>query len=254
MGRSGCREMRDKFYNCRPKRAILLDYEKCVWEDYMKKYVLPELGYDFNAMEPYIDAKTMEIHYTKHHAAYVNNLNAAFEKHPYLFEKDLAGLLSDTPEIPEDIRTDVINNGGGHLNHALYWNILGTERGGAPTGDLEAVLKESFSTIDLFKKEFETAAMKRFGSGWVWLSMDSLGQLVIHSTPNQDSPFMDGLVPVIGLDVWEHAYYLNYQNRRADYVKAFWEVLNWKAVAKNYADAVSFSCSCESDVHLVKAC
>lgn len=205
----------------------------------MKTYTLPDLPFNFNALEPHIDARTMEIHHGKHHAAYVAKLNAALEKHPELFDAPLERLIADLSVVPEDIRSDLRNNGGGHLNHSLFWKILAPDGGGAPVGDLSGSIIKKFSSIDSFKKDMEAAALKRFGSGWAWLSLNSVGELVVHSTPNQDSPLMERLVPVIGLDVWEHAYYLSYQNRRADYINAFWSIINWRQADINYREALN---------------
>ena len=205
----------------------------------MNKYILPELPYSFNALEPHIDAATMEIHHGKHHAAYISRLNAALEKHPHLFEKELTELLADISSLPEDIRSDVRNHGGGHHNHSLFWNILTPESNGRPTGMIENLLETEFGSFENFRVEFEKAAAQRFGSGWAWLSVDGCGKPVIHSTANQDSPLMEGLVPILGLDVWEHAYYLKYQNRRPDYINAFWNVVNWKQVETNYINALN---------------
>lgn len=203
----------------------------------MKKHILPDLPYAYNALEPYIDARTMEIHHAKHHAAYVEKLNAALDRHPHLYERSLESLLADISALPEDIRTAVRNHGGGHHNHSLFWRILGGREGEAPEEDLYDALIATFGSIDNFKSEFEQAAASRFGSGWAWLSMNDRGELVVHSTANQDSPLMEGLVPILGLDVWEHAYYLTYQNRRPDYIKAFWSVVNWKEAGVNYRNA-----------------
>lgn len=204
----------------------------------MAKYEVPALPYAFNALEPHIDARTMEIHHDKHHAAYVNNLNAALDKHPELYDKPLADLLKNLQAVPEDIRDAVRNHGGGHINHSFFWKILSPTGGKAPSGALADAINAKFGSLDNFKKEFEGAAAKRFGSGWGWLSVDSSGALVIHSTPNQDSPLSEGKTPVLGVDVWEHAYYLNYQNRRPDYLIAFWNVVNWKEAEANYAAAL----------------
>jgi Fe-Mn family superoxide dismutase len=205
----------------------------------MSKYTLPKLPYSFDALEPYIDAKTMEIHYGKHHAAYVANLNAALEKYPKFYDVKLDKLIRNLQSVPEEIRGAVRNNGGGHLNHSFFWNLLGKDKGGEPTGKLATVINRSFSSFDDFKKRFATAAATRFGSGWAWLSLDRFGQPVIHSTANQDSPIIDGYTPIIGLDVWEHAYYLKYQNRRPEYVDAFWNVIDWDKAEQNYVDAYS---------------
>lgn len=200
-------------------------------------YQLPKLPYGYDALEPHIDARTMEIHYTKHHQTYINNVNAALEKYPALAEKTVEDLIKDLNAIPEDIRTAVRNNGGGHANHSLFWTIMGPKAGGEPKGELADAIKSAFGGFDGFKDQFSKAATGRFGSGWAWLSVDGGGKLVLSSTANQDSPLSDGLTPILGLDVWEHAYYLNYQNRRPDYIAAWWNVVNWKQVASNYARA-----------------
>jgi Fe-Mn family superoxide dismutase len=192
---------------------------------------LPPLPYAADALEPHIDKMTMEIHHGKHHAAYVNNLNAALEKHPALQSKSVEDLLKGINSVPEDIRTAVRNNGGGHANHSMFWTILAPKAGGAPTGAVADAIKASFGGFDQFKEQFGKAAMGRFGSGWAWV-INSGGKLSIESTANQDSPLMDGKTPLFGLDVWEHAYYLKYQNRRADYVAAFWNVVNWAEINK----------------------
>lgn len=198
-------------------------------------YSLPALPYAYNALEPTIDAKTMEIHHTKHHQAYINNVNGAiagteFDNLP------VEQLIASLSKIPEDKRGVVRNNGGGHANHSLFWTIMAPGAGGAPTGDLAAAIDSTFSSFDNFKAEFAKAATTRFGSGWAWLSVDG-GKLKVESTPNQDSPLMEGRTPILGLDVWEHAYYLNYQNRRPDYITAWWNVVNWTEVAKLFAAA-----------------
>lgn len=200
----------------------------------MAKHELPALPYPFDALEPHIDAQTMEIHHDRHHATYVNNLNAALEKHPELFDKSLDELLSNLDSVPEDIRTAVRNNGGGHANHTLFWEILSKNGGGAPSGELADAINSAFGSFEKFKEEFTKAATTRFGSGWAWLVVDN-GKLSVTSTPNQDSPIMEGKTPILGLDVWEHAYYLKYQNKRPDYINAFWNVVNWDEVAKRYA-------------------
>lgn len=179
----------------------------------------------------------MEIHYTKHHQTYINNLNAALEKHPELADKSVEALLKDLNGIPEDIRTAVRNNGGGHANHSLFWTIMGPKGGGEPTGELAEAIRSTLGGFDSFKDQFSKAATGRFGSGWAWLSVDGKGKISVTSTPNQDSPLSEGLTPILGLDVWEHAYYLHYQNRRPDYIAAWWNVVNWKQVALNYAAA-----------------
>ena len=196
---------------------------------------LPRLPYGYDELEPHIDARTMEIHYTKHHQGYVNNLNAALEKHPELEKKSVEELLKDLNAIPEDIRTAVRNNGGGHANHSMFWPIMSPDGGGEPEGKLADAINSSFGSFSDFKDQFSKAASGRFGSGWAWLCVDRGGKLTITSTPNQDNPVSDGLRPVLGLDVWEHAYYLKYQNRRPEYISAWWNVVNWKQVAKNYS-------------------
>ncbi|HOE95877.1 MAG TPA: superoxide dismutase [Candidatus Sumerlaeota bacterium] len=197
-------------------------------------YELPKLPYPYDALEPHIDAQTMEIHHTKHHATYVTKTNAALEAHPDLAKKDVEDLLRGLNQVPEGIRTAVRNNGGGILNHNLFWQIMSPNGGGEPTGDLADAIKSAFGDFEKFKEEFANAAANRFGSGWAWLVNDG-GKLSITSTPNQDNPVMDGKpLPILGLDVWEHAYYLKYQNRRPDYIKAFWNVVNWDEVARRF--------------------
>ncbi|WP_400164737.1 superoxide dismutase [Brevibacillus sp. TJ4] len=197
---------------------------------------LPELPYAHDALEPHIDKQTMEIHHGRHHATYVNNLNAALEAHPDLQGKSVEELISNLDALPESIRTAVRNNGGGHANHTLFWEILSPNGGGAPTGELADAINAAFGSFDNFKAEFAKAATGRFGSGWAWLIVDG-GKVAITSTPNQDSPVMEGKTPILGLDVWEHAYYLKYQNKRPDYIGAFWNVVNWDEVSKRYAAA-----------------
>jgi Fe-Mn family superoxide dismutase len=191
---------------------------------------LPPLPYDGAALEPHIDAQTMQIHHGKHHAAYVNNLNAALEKHPALQGKDAEALIRDLSSVPEEIRTAVRNNGGGHVNHTMFWQIMGPG-GGAPSGAVADAIDSTFGSFDAFKEQFTKAALGRFGSGWAWL-VEANGKLSIESTANQDNPMMEGKRPIMGLDVWEHAYYLKYQNRRPDYVGAWWNVVNWNEVAR----------------------
>ncbi len=200
-------------------------------------HVLPDLPYSYDALEPSIDAKTMEIHHGKHHQSYVNNLNAALENHPELQEKSVEDLISDLNSIPENIRNAVRNNGGGHANHSLFWPCMGPDGGGTPEGELADAINSAFGSFDNFKDQFSKAAATRFGSGWAWLCVDNNGDLVVTSTPNQDNPISDGLKPVLGLDVWEHAYYLNYQNRRPDYVNSWWNVVNWNQVVLNFSSA-----------------
>jgi Fe-Mn family superoxide dismutase len=192
---------------------------------------LPPLPYDAAALEPHIDAQTMQIHHGKHHAAYVNNLNAALEKHPGLAAKSAEDLVASLASVPEDVRTAVRNNGGGHVNHTMFWQIMGPGKGGAPTGDIADVISGTFGGFDAFKEQMNKAGVGRFGSGWVWL-VKAGGTFAIESTANQDNPLMDGRHPVFGIDVWEHAYYLKYQNRRPDYLAAWWNVVNWDAVNK----------------------
>ena len=194
-------------------------------------FELPPLPYDYNALEPYIDEQTMRIHHGKHHQAYVNNLNAALEKAPEFQGKSIEEILGNLSQVPEAVRTAVRNNGGGHYNHSMFWQIMGPNAGGEPTGKLADAIKNAFGDFATFKEKFTAAATTRFGSGWAWLIKDG-DALRIESTPNQDNPVMDKLHPVIVLDVWEHAYYLKYQNRRPDYIAAWWSVINWSAVAE----------------------
>ncbi len=196
-------------------------------------YELPPLPYPYNALESAIDEQTMQIHHDKHHAAYVNNLNAALEKYPEHQGKDIADLLANLDALPEDIRTAVRNNGGGHANHTLFWNIMSANGGGEPTGKLGDEINSTFGSFAAFKEQFAKAGATRFGSGWAWLCRKPGGELHIASTPNQDSPLMDGHTPLLGLDVWEHAYYLRYQNRRPDYISTWWNVVDWNKVAEN---------------------
>lgn len=199
-------------------------------------YTLPKLPYSYDALEPHIDAKTMEIHHTKHHHAYIDKANAALEKHPELAKKDIDELMRELASVPEDIRGVIRNNGGGHSNHAMFWEILSPDGGGKPEGELKQAIESKFSSFDKFVEEFENAATTRFGSGWAWLTVDG-GELRVESTPNQDTPLSEGRTPILGLDVWEHAYYLKYQNKRPDYIKAFWNVVNWQEVARRYTAA-----------------
>ena len=201
------------------------------------KYELPKLPYSYDALEPYIDAKTMEIHHTKHHQAYVNNLNAALEKHPEIAEKPLEELLASLDKVPEDIRTAVRNHGGGHLNHSFFWKVMGPDVKKEPGVELASKITSAFGDIIKFKEEFTKAAGGVFGSGWAWLVIDENGKLSISTTPNQDSPISKGERPILGLDVWEHAYYLKYQNKRPDYITAFWNVVNLEAVEENLKKA-----------------
>ena len=195
----------------------------------------PALPYPVDALEPHIDARTMTVHHDGHHVAYTNNLNNALEGHPDLQGKSVEDILRQIDTVPENIRTTVRNNGGGHANHKLFWRVLSPSGGGEPTGELAKAVDASFGSFSKFKEDFTKAAVTRFGSGWAWLVAGSDKKLSVISTPNQDSPYMEGLTPILGLDVWEHAYYLKYQNKRADYIGAFWSVVNWPEVAANYA-------------------
>ena len=196
-------------------------------------FTLPSLPYDFAALEPHIDAKTMEIHHGKHHQTYVNNLNAAIEKAPELASKSLEDLMRGVNSLPEAVRTPIRNNGGGHWNHSMFWQIMAPKAGGEPGGALGAAIKSAFGDFAKFREQFSAAGVGRFGSGWAWL-INSGGKLTITSTPNQDNPLMEGQKAIMGLDVWEHAYYLKYQNRRPDYINAWWNVVNWKEVEKRF--------------------
>ncbi len=197
-------------------------------------HTLPSLHYGFDALEPHIDAQTMQIHHGKHHQAYVNNLNAAIEKAPELASWSLDALCRDIAKVPESVRGAVRNNGGGHWNHSLFWDLMVPKSGGAPTGNVAAAIDKSFGDYAKFRDAFKAAAVGRFGSGWAWLVAAKDGTLTIESTPNQDNPLMEGRHAILGLDVWEHAYYLNYQNRRPDYIDAWWNIVHWGEVAKRY--------------------
>lgn len=197
-------------------------------------YEVAPLPYSYDALEPHIDARTMEIHHTKHHAAYVSKVNAALEKHPDIAGKPIEQVLQSINSVPEAIRQAVINNGGGHANHTLFWKVMGPGNGGQPKGALMDDITKSFGSLDAFKEKFSNAATTRFGSGWAWLAVDGGGKLAVYSTGNQDSPLMQGHKPILGLDVWEHAYYLKYQNRRPDYVSAWWNTVNWDMVHEFY--------------------
>ncbi len=203
----------------------------------MGKHELPALPYPYNALEPHIDEQTMRIHHDKHHQAYVDNLNKALESHAELQSKSVEDLLKDLNAVPEDIRGAVRNHGGGHANHTQFWVSLSKDGGGEPTAKLGDAVKGAFGTFAAFKEQFSKAAMGRFGSGWAWLCVGKDGKLAVTSTANQDSPISDGMVPLLGLDVWEHAYYLKYQNRRAEYVEAWWNVINWSDVASRFDKA-----------------
>jgi superoxide dismutase, Fe-Mn family len=195
---------------------------------------LPPLPYDYSALEPHIDTQTMQLHHDKHHAAYVNNLNAALEKHSVLQNRSVEELIRDLNSVPDDIRTAVRNNGGGHVNHTMFWKIMGPNGGGEPTGAVGDAIRETFGDFETFKQQFNDAGVKRFGSGWVWLVRTGAGQLAITSTANQDNPMSEGSYPIFGNDVWEHAYYLKYQNRRPEYLNAWWNVVNWDEVNRRF--------------------
>jgi len=197
-------------------------------------FELPPLPYDYSALEPYIDTQTMQIHHDKHHQAYITNVNNALQGHDQLAAMSVDDLLRNINQVPESIRTAVQNNAGGHSNHSMFWNIMTPNGGGEPTGNLASAIQQAFGSFDAFKTAFNDAGTKRFGSGWAWLVLDSSGKLQVISTANQDSPLMDGLYPVMGNDVWEHAYYLKYQNRRPEYLNAWWNVVNWDAIAHRY--------------------
>jgi superoxide dismutase, Fe-Mn family len=203
----------------------------------MAEYTLPPLPYDYAALEPHIDAKTMEIHYTKHHQTYITNLNNALKDHPQLEGKTIEDLISQLDAVPEAIRAAVRNNGGGHANHSLFWQLMKPGGGGEPTGALAQAITAELGGFPAFKEAFGKAGLTRFGSGWAWLIVGKDGKLAVTSSPNQDSPIMDGLKPLLGLDVWEHAYYLKYQNRRADYITAWWNTLNWDEIGRRYSAA-----------------
>jgi Fe-Mn family superoxide dismutase len=201
------------------------------------EYTLPPLPYDYGALEPHIDAKTMEIHHGKHHQAYINNLNAALKDHPDHQSKTIEALISDLNAVPDAIRAAVRNNGGGHANHSLFWQLMKSAGGGEPTGAIAQAITSELGGFAAFKEAFTKAATTRFGSGWAWLVLSNDGKLGVTSTPNQDNPIMDGLTPLLGLDVWEHAYYLKYQNRRPDYIAAWWNTVNWDEVNRRYQAA-----------------
>jgi Fe-Mn family superoxide dismutase len=200
-------------------------------------YELPPLPYPYNALEPYIDEMTMRLHHDAHHATYVNNVNQALANYPDLAALPIEELMRNLDRVPENIRTTVRNNGGGHANHSLFWVIMSPQGGGQPSGELAEAINRTFGSFDNFKQQLTQAALTRFGSGWAWLSVDANGNLVVESTPNQDTPLMEGRTPILGVDVWEHAYYLKYQNRRNEYVAAWWNVVNWPEVERRYAAA-----------------
>jgi superoxide dismutase, Fe-Mn family len=215
-------------------RLLAADAPLLVAGETMQPFTLPKLGYAYDALEPHIDARTMEIHHTKHHQAFITNLNKVLAGEPALQALSGEALVSRLDRVPEPLRTTLRNNVGGHLNHSFFWESLSPKGGGAPTGQLADAITASFGSFEAFKTQFTDAAMKRFGSGWAWLVVAD-GKLVVNSTANQDSPLMSGHRPILGLDVWEHAYYLNYQNRRADYVKAFWNVVDWDVAARKFS-------------------
>src|SRR5947209_12193325 len=200
-------------------------------------FEVPPLPYDYSALEPHIDTQTMQLHHDKHHAAYVNNLNAALEQHPDLQSKSAEELIRDLNSVPEPIRTAVRNNGGGHVNHSMFWQIMRSNGGGDPTGPIAAAIKEAFGDFEELKKQFNDAGVKRFGSGWSWLVLTRDGKLAVMSTANQDKPLSEGHFPIMGNDVWEHAYYLKYQNRRPEYLAAWWNVVNWDEINKRFMEA-----------------
>jgi superoxide dismutase, Fe-Mn family len=202
-------------------------------------FSLPDLPYDFGALEPHIDARTMEIHHDKHHAGYTKKLNAALESHADWQGRSVEDILRHIDQVPEQVRTAVRNNGGGYANHALFWTIMSPNGGGEPGGDFASTLSDAFGSFETFKEKLTNEASTRFGSGWGWLVVDGSGSLKVYSTPNQDSPFMNGDTPILGVDVWEHAYYLKYQNRRGDYLGAWWNLVNWDEVAKRYSAAAA---------------
>jgi superoxide dismutase, Fe-Mn family len=202
-------------------------------------YELPPLPYDYNALEPYIDTQTMQLHHDKHHQTYVTNLNTALQGHDQLASMSVDDLIRNISQVPENIRTAVQNNGGGHSNHSMFWTIMKPNGGGQPSGELANAIQQAFGSFDAFKTAFNDAGTKRFGSGWAWLVLDQSGKLQVISTANQDSPLMSGLYPVMGNDVWEHAYYLKYQNRRPEYLNAWWNVVNWDEVARRFAQGRS---------------
>jgi len=206
-------------------------------EDTMAGFELPDLPYDFDALEPYIDARTMQIHHDKHHAGYTRKFNAALEGHAGLQGKSAEEILRGIDSVPESIRTAVRNNGGGYVNHALLWTVMSPDGGGEPSGDVASAIEDAFGSFQQFRGTFADAASGRFGSGWAWLVVDGSGDLDVYSTANQDSPFMQGHTPILGLDVWEHAYYLNYQNKRGDYIDAWWNVVDWGQVDSNLREA-----------------
>src|SRR6266700_6178954 len=218
-------------YPCVEAKASTLNFSK---ERYFMAYELPPLPYDYSALEPYIDTQTMQLHHDKHHQAYGTNLNNALKDQAQFASLSLEELMRRINEVPDSVRTAVRNNGGGHINHTMFWQIMKPNGGGEPTGAIASAIQSAFGSFDAFKTAFNDAGVKRFGSGWAWVILDSSGKLQVTSTANQDSPFMDGNYPVMGNDVWEHAYYLMYQNRRPDYLNAWWNVVNWDEISRRY--------------------
>lgn len=218
------------------KRTRALKKTAYIGRNFIMAFELPQLPYAYDALEPHIDKETMNIHHTKHHNTYVTNLNNALEGNQELLSKSVEEIVANLDAVPEAVRTAVRNNGGGHANHSLFWEILSPNGGGQPTGELADAITSKFGSFDSFKEEFAKAATTRFGSGWAWLAVNN-GELEVTSTPNQDNPLSEGKTPLLGLDVWEHAYYLNYQNRRPEYINSFWNVVNWDEVAKRYSAA-----------------
>jgi len=223
-------------YPCVEAKASTLNFSK---ERYFMAYELPPLPYDYSALEPYIDTQTMQLHHDKHHAAYVTNVNAALQNNSEFASLPIDELVRRLNDVPENIRTAVRNNGGGHANHSMFWKIMTPNGGGEPTGELASAIQQAFGSFDAFKTALNDAGVKRFGSGWTWLVLDRNGKLQVMSTANQDSPLTEGLYPVMGNDVWEHAYYLKYQNRRPEYLNAWWNVVNWNEIARRYAEGRS---------------
>ena len=223
--------------------VIIGEFKPAILVKKHNKYTLPPLPYAYGALEPYIEAQIMELHHGKHQQAYVDGLNAALDKHPQYFEKPLIELLQHIERLPMDIQAAVRNHGGGVYNHTFFWHLMSINGGGEPVGKSAEVINDVFGSFEIFKDKFTTSAKNRFGSGWVWLSLDAGGTLVISSTANQDTPLSDGLFPILGLDVWEHAYYLQYFNRRTDYISAWWNIVNWEQVEKNYVTVMSNSLS-----------
>ena len=224
-------------FSYRAPRVRHFIFEPSLKEPLLMTYTLPKLPYAFDALAPHIDARTMEIHHGKHHQGYVDKLNAALEGHSALAKKPIDQLLREIDEVPQEARAAVRNNGGGHANHSLFWQVMSPKGGGAPKGELSEGINKAFGSYDGFKEKFAEAAKTRFGSGWAWLVVSNKGELTVTSTPNQDSPYMEGHTPILGLDVWEHAYYLKYQNRRPDYVSAFFNLIDWSKVNELYTKA-----------------